>query len=126
MQHRTQVTQAGGRLPLERVRVDAGGLRRHVGAHPQHAPVQLVGQLEGLQVEVMSGAGQQGLQVFDEGRHDQFVAPARVQIEQFPPRALQPPGMGRQDFLDAFRQQPLVASAHRVFPRVVIDGLHTA
>ena len=43
---------------------------------PMHAAGQLVDQLEGLQVDVVPGAGQQRLEVLQQRRHHQFVAVA--------------------------------------------------
>ena len=57
----TEVAQASGRIPLESMAVDACRLRRHVGAHAHEPAGKLVGQLEGLQVEVVARTRKQGL-----------------------------------------------------------------
>ncbi len=88
--------------------IDARHLRCHVGAHAHHSAGELIGELEGLQVEIVAGAGEQGLEILDEGRHHQFVAPAGVEIQQAPTQVLDTPGLSGQDFLDAFGQQPAV------------------
>jgi len=59
MQHRARVTQSGDTLTVEQMCIDAGYLRRHVRAQPEQPPGQLVHQLEGSQIQVMSRAGQQ-------------------------------------------------------------------
>jgi hypothetical protein len=104
MQYRTQVTQARRHIALQRVCIDARCLRGHVCPQSHHSAVQLVGNLEGLQVEVVAGAREQRLEVFDQRRDDQFVSPARVQVQKFTARGLQSPCRGRQYFLNAFRQ----------------------
>jgi len=38
------------------MRVDARGLRRHVGAHAHHATGKLIGEFESLQIEIVAGA----------------------------------------------------------------------
>ena len=62
--------------------VNAGDLRRAVGAQAQHPARDLVYQFEGLQVQRLAGAGEQRLQVFQERRHDQFVAIAARHVQQ--------------------------------------------
>ena len=59
MQHAVAVAQPGNAAMVEQVRVDARGLRRDVGADAHGAPGKLVGQLEGAQLEILPGPGQQ-------------------------------------------------------------------
>jgi hypothetical protein len=54
----------------EEVRSGARNLWRNVCAQAQQSSGQLVDQLEGLQVEIVSGAGQQRLDIFQHRRHD--------------------------------------------------------
>jgi hypothetical protein len=56
--------------------VDASGLRRGVGAQAQRAAAELIDELEGLQVELMPGAGEQRIQMLEQRRHDQLEATA--------------------------------------------------
>ena len=70
---------------------------------------KLVDQLEGSQIEVVPGAGEQRLDVLEQRRHDEFVAAAGEQVEQQPAQPLDARGLLRQDVLEVFRQQP----AHR-------------
>jgi hypothetical protein len=62
--------------------VDAGDLRRAVGTQAHHAAGELVDQLEGLQIQRLAGAGQQRLQVLQQGRHDQLIAIAAGHVQQ--------------------------------------------
>ena len=55
-QHRAHVAETRGCFALELVCVDAGNLRRRVGANAHHASGELVGQLECLGIEIAAGA----------------------------------------------------------------------
>jgi hypothetical protein len=105
-QHRAGIAQPGRALMVDEVGVDAGGLGRHVGAHAQHAAGQAVHHLEGFQVQVPGRPGEQGFQVFHQGRADQVVAVGVEQIEQAPPQALRRPGIMGQDIFDVFGEEP--------------------
>ena len=61
--------------------VHARHLRRHIRPDPEQTPALLVRQFEGLQIQIVTRAGQQGLEVVDEGGHDQFIAPTLVKVE---------------------------------------------
>jgi hypothetical protein len=56
VQHRAAIAQARDAAAIEHVGVDASDLRRAVGAQAEGAAAQLVDQLEGLQVERVTGA----------------------------------------------------------------------
>ncbi len=58
-QHAADVTQPGRCLVTQAVGIDTCSLWRDVGANAQLTPTHLVGQLEGLQVKIFAGAGQQ-------------------------------------------------------------------
>ena len=85
VQHAAAIAQARDALAVQQMRVDARHLRRDVGAHAHHAAGELVHQLEGAQVQVVAGAGQQRLQVLEQRRHHQLVAVHAEQLQQ--PRA---------------------------------------
>jgi hypothetical protein len=88
------------------VGVDARHLRRAVGAQAERAAAQLVDQLEGLQVERMTRAGQQRLDVLEHRRNDELEAEPGRRIEQSAPQELDVAGPGRKDIGDVLRQQP--------------------
>ena len=97
-------------LPSEAVRVDARDLGRGVRAQAKHAPGQGIHHLEGLQVEVAPGAGQQRIEVFDERGRYQAIAMRPEMVEQRAAQSLHPRGLGGQHVLDCFRQQPFTHS----------------
>jgi hypothetical protein len=105
-QHAAGIAQPGDPAAVEQVCVDPRHLRRNVGTHPQHAPGQLVDQLECLQIEVVAGTRQQGIHVFEQRRHHQLIAVHRKVIQNQPAQALHPERLLGQDILYVFRQQP--------------------
>jgi hypothetical protein len=74
MEDAVAIAQPGDPLPIEQMGVDPGNLRRHVGAHPERASRQLIDEFESPQLQILAGAGEQGIEVLEQGRHDQFVA----------------------------------------------------
>ena len=106
MQHGPEIAQPGRRLAAQMMGIHACDLGRHVGAHAKQTPGELIGELEGLEIQILPGAGQERIQIIDEGRNDQLIAPARVEIQQFAAQTLDDPRLGRQDFLDAGGEQP--------------------
>ena len=114
MQNRPDVAQARGTLPAQTVGVDARDLGGHVRPDPHHPARQLVDQLEGVKIEVLAGARQQRLQVFDERGGDDLVAPSGEQVEQRAPRPLEPRRLRRHELPHALGKQPaLSAGLHR-------------
>jgi hypothetical protein len=81
VQHAAAIAQARDSAMVEQMGVDARRLRRDVGTHPHGAPGKLVDQLEGTQIEILAGAGQQRLEVFEHRRHDEFEAVTAEMIE---------------------------------------------
>ena len=110
VQHRARVAQARGAVAAQPPGVDTGDLRGHVRPDPHHPARELVDQLEGMELQILAGAGQQRLQVLDEGRGDDLVAPEGEQIEQRTPHALQVQRLRRHQLLHALRQQPAFRS----------------
>ena len=106
------VTQAHRALTLEVMRVNARRLRRHVGAHTHEAAGKLIGQLEGLQVEIASGAGEQRIQIFDERWHHQFITPGVELVEQAAAQPFQTTRLLRQNLLNALWQKPAFLVGH--------------
>ncbi|MCC2636251.1 MAG: hypothetical protein K0S48_4137, partial [Ramlibacter sp.] len=106
VQHRAAVAQAGDALAIEQVGIDAGDLRRGVGADAEHAAGELVDQLEGLQPQRFARPGEQRLQVFQQRRHHQLVAVATRGVQQFAAQFFDVPGLGRQHIGDVIRQDP--------------------
>src|SRR5882724_8426660 len=89
------------------MRVDARDLRRDVGAHAHGLARDLVHHLEGTQLEIVSGAGEEGVHVFEERRHDQLVFLRKKQIQDGAPQPLDPLRLRREDVLHVLGQQPL-------------------
>ena len=107
MQGAAAITQARDTLMVEQMRVDTGRLRRHVGADAHGPPRQLIDQLEGAQVQVLAGAGQQGIKVFEHRRHDVLEAAHAEMIEQIAPQGFDARRFGRQGIGNVFRKQPV-------------------
>jgi hypothetical protein len=100
VQHAAAVAQPRLALAVEKVRVDARHLRRDVGAHAHHAARDLVDHLEGAQLEVVPGAGEQRVHVLEQRRHHQLV----LVFERTDPgsraQALDPHRLRGKDVLD--------------------------
>ncbi len=73
---------------------------------PEQPAGQLIDQLEGLQVQVVAGAGEQRLEIFEQRRHHQLVAVDLEQVEDAPAQRFDLPGRRRQDVLDVLGQEP--------------------
>ena len=106
VQDRPRVAQARRAVAAQAAGVDAGDLGSHVRTNPHHPARQLIDQLEGMKLEILTGAGQQRLQELDEGWGDDLVAPASEQVEERSPRPLEPQRLGRHELVHAFRKQP--------------------
>ncbi len=107
MQHRAGVAQARHAGPVQQVGVDAGNLRRNIGAQADRAAGQLIDQLEGLQIQIVAGAGQQRLDVLQHRRHHQLIAVGAEQVEHAAAQLLDLARLGRQHVGNGFRQQPV-------------------
>ena len=86
--------------------IDARHLRCAVSAQAQHPTRNLVHQLESLQIERFAGAGQQRLQVFQQRRHDQFIAIATRHIQQISTDLLDVARLRRQHIGNVIREDP--------------------
>ena len=106
VQDRPHVAQPRRTVAARAAGVDAGDLGSHVRADPHHAARELIDQLEGMELEILAGPGQQRLQVLDEGWGDDLVAPATEQVEERTPCELQAQRLGRHELVHAFREQP--------------------
>ena len=87
---------------VEQMGVDPRRLRRDIGTHPHGASGKLIDQLEGAQIEILAGAGQQRLEVFEHRRHDEFEAVTAEMVEQGPAQALDAFGLGRKGVGNVF------------------------
>ena len=106
MQHRATVAKPGHAVAVQQMRIDAGNLRCAVCAQTQGAARQLVDQFEGLQIQRFAGAGEQRLQVFQQGRHDQFVAIAAGGIQEKTAQLFDVTRLGGQDIGNLIGQLP--------------------
>ena len=97
------------------MRVDARDLRRDVSAQSQRAPGQLVHELERLQVEVVTRAGQQRVDIFEQRRHDELVAVHREEIEHVSPAGARsaPAWGGRMSSMYSGRSQARMENSIR-------------
>ena len=84
------------------MRINARHLGRYVRAHAHGTARQLVNQLEGLQIEIVAGAGQQRIDIFQHRRQHQLVAVTLKQVEHAPPQRLNAACGNRQNVLDIF------------------------
>ena len=107
MQHAVAVAQPGDAAVVEQVRVDPRRLRRDVGPDAHGTAGKLVGDLERAQLEILPGAGQQGLEIFQHRRHDELETVTAKMIEYAAAQALDALGLGRQCVGDVFGQQPV-------------------
>ena len=115
VQHRARVAEPDRDLPAGKpMSVDPGHLGRHVRTHPEHPSRRLVGHLEGPEVEVGTGAVEQGIEVLEEGGHHELVAPGGEEIDDRPAERLEPLGVRGKHLLDPRRKEPWFAGgAHR-------------
>ena len=70
----------------------------------------------GAQIQVLTGTGEQGLEVFDVRGDDELVTPTLEQIQHLPARSFNARRFGRQYFFDAIWQQPAVYRCHFAIP----------
>ncbi len=108
-QHAAGVAQPRHAGLVEQVGVDARDLRRHVGTHAEQPSGQRIDHLEGLQVEVMAGPGEQRVEVLDQRRLHQAVAVRAEMIEQRAAQALDALRLVGQDIVDILGQAPTYA-----------------
>ena len=106
VQHRPAVAQAGDAFAVKHVGVDACGLRGAVGAHAERPAAHLVDQLEGLQVEGVTGAREQRLDVLEQRRDDELETVAAGRVEQAAPQHFHVARPVGQDIGDVLRQEP--------------------
>ena len=107
VQHRARVAEPDRDLPPgEPMGVDPGHLGRHVRPHPEHPSRRLVGHLEGPEVEIGTGAVEQGIEVLEEGGHHELVAPGGEEIDDRPAERLEPLGVRGKHLLDSRRKEP--------------------
>ena len=83
-------------LAIQQVRVDARDLRRDVRAQTERAPGQLIDELEGAQIQIVTAAGQQRLDVLEQRRHDHLVAVRAETVQQMAPQLFDLAGFRRQ------------------------------
>ena len=112
-QHTPRIAQPRHAGLVEQVRVDARDLRSHIRAYTEQASGERVGQLEGLQLEIAAGSGEQRIEVLDQRRLHEAVPVIAEVVEQCPPQALQPLRLGGQDVVDLLREHPLT---HKEMP----------
>ena len=106
VQDRAAIAKAGDAPTVEQVGIDSGHLRGTVCAQAQHAPGELIDQFEGLQVERTGSTAEQGFEMLEQRRYDQFIAIATRHVQQFPAKFFDVPRLGRQDIGNVIRQDP--------------------
>ena len=105
-QNRTGVTQAHGAGALQSARVDPRHLGCHVSMDAECAATERVDELEGLLIELVTGSGQQRLEVLDDRRVYDVVPPASVEVQKLAAQSFNTSSRRRQNFLNALRQHP--------------------
>ena len=109
-QHTAGIAKARDARFVEEMRVHARHLGRGIRAHAEHAAGQRVDGLEGLQIEIAPGSGEQRVEIFDQRRHDETIAAYPKVIEQRATQRFDARGLGWQHILDRFGQDPLTHS----------------
>ena len=106
VQYRAAITEPRNTRTVQQMGIDAGDLRRRVGAQTKAAARQLIDQFEGLQIERMTGAREQRFEVFEQRWHDQFATVGAGHVEQFSAKFFDAARLRRQDIGNVLRQQP--------------------
>ena len=106
MQHRAAIAQPRNAGPVQKVGIDTSDLGCAVRSQPQHATRQLVHQLERLEIKCLAGAGQQGLQMLQHGRHYELVAVASRHVQQISTDFFDVARLGRQYIGNVIGQDP--------------------
>jgi hypothetical protein len=83
--------------------IDASGLWRDVSPDTELPAADLVNQLEGLEVELPRGAGQERVDMLDQWWKDELEPLGSGQVEQPTPEEFDPPCFGRQDVCNMLR-----------------------
>ena len=92
---------------VQEVRVDPGDLRRDVGANAKEPARHRIDDLERLQVEIVTRAGQQRIEMLHQRRLHEAETMGAEMFEQRATQRFHPFGFNGQDVLDVFRQDPL-------------------
>jgi ribosomal protein S6E (S10) len=93
------VAKTGDPFLAQGMGINARRLRRHIGANTHHPPGQLIGELEGLKLQIVSGSGKQGFEIFNERWDYQLVAPALAGIHYIPTQGFDPSGQRGKNIL---------------------------
>ncbi len=102
MQYAADIAQTRHALTIEQMSINAGRLRRNIGAQRQCAPAQLVHQLESAQIHVITAVNQQRLFIFQQGRNNQLIAGFAQQIEKLRAHLLDAPRFIGKHVLNVF------------------------
>ena len=106
MQHAAAVAKARHALAVQKMRVDARDLGRDVRAQAHHLSGKLVDHLEGAQLQVVPGAGEQRLDVFEHRRYHQLELVGEEQVQYLAAQLLDARRFRRQDVLDVLGKNP--------------------
>jgi hypothetical protein len=99
MEYVPGIAQTGDPFLAEGVGINPRCLGRHISANTHHAPGQLVGELERLKLQVVSGSGKQGFEIFNERWDYQLITPALAGIHYIPAQGFDPSGQWGQNIL---------------------------
>ena len=102
MQDTAAIAEAGNALTIQEMCVNTRHLRRHVGTHTEAASGKLIDKLEGGQLKQRTGAGQQGVEVLKQRRHDLFITMPLQQIKDRTAQALNGRRLMRQRIGNVF------------------------
>ena len=106
MHHRSAIAQTGDAVAVQQVGVYARHLWGAVGAQTERPARQLIDQLEGLKIECLASAREQGFKVLKQWRHDQLIAIAAGSVEQISAQLFDVPGLRGQDIGYLIRENP--------------------
>ena len=120
-QHVGAVAQTYRAFAVQGVSIHARHLRGDVGAGAHHATGHLVGQLEGLQIKLGAGAGQQRIEKFDGRRQHQVIAEAMIEVEQRAAQRLHTGCLRGQYLIHAIREEPAICDGHCAILREIYD-----
>ena len=108
--NRTRIEQPIGQLAAHGMGINARDLWRHICPDAKCAAIILVHELEGLQVQGLTSARQQAVDIFDQWRHDEVEPPCLAAVDYPSTQLLHPCGGGRQELIDPVWQLPAVGA----------------
>src|SRR5450830_18275 len=107
MQDTAGIAQARYRFTIEQVGIDTRHLRGHISTYPERTSGQLIDQLEGPQIGILTSTGQQRFEILQQRRHDHFIAIQTELIEHAATQLFNLARFGWQDVSNIFGKKPI-------------------